>query len=283
MKVKQDEQIRINSTLKVNFENLKQAYDLNLISEREDKQSEDGDQKVKEVYTYVELRDPKNPEEYVYGTEADLIFEYKDLGLNDKLEDGASYELLPTKEDILYEKYYKYGGLKFKLIIADAKIYPGIILYLYNKPYEILKQFILHYKDCADFVPISSLERDAKYENGDVKVKFFEFLANSISYRDGKFNLKGMKYYKSMNEFVTERSMHVETDDANDSMVKTAYSVFANRKTANGESRGGIPSGYNVTGVIGKTYRKIKTIQGGSTRRLFFTKKEIDDLKFTGK
>ena len=275
------EQERINTTLKENFENLKQSYDLTLISEREkNTQHSEKDQEKEDVYTYVELKDPRNPEDYVYGDEPDLIFDYAELGVDDTQNDGI--ELLPTKEDILYERYYKYGGLKFKLIIADAKIYPGIILYLYNKPYEILKQFIQHYKDCADFVPINSLERDAKFENADVKVKFFEFLANSITYRDGKFNLKGIKFYKSMDEFITERSMHVEVGDAGGDQRASAFKVHDRCKIDSKGTNVRLQD-YNVGKTIGRTYKNIKTIQDGVTRRLFSTRGEIEKLKFEGK
>lgn len=130
--------------------------------------------------------------------------------MENNADDGDQFEILPTKEDILFEKYQKFGGIRFKMIIADATIYPGIIIYLYNRTHEILRQFIIHYKDCADFVPIHTLDKEAKGENVDIKQKFFEFLGSCVHFRNGRFYLKGIKSYKSMKEFIRERQMHLD-------------------------------------------------------------------------
>lgn len=154
------------------------------------------------------------------------------------------------------------------MIIADAKIYPGIIIYLYNAPYQILRNFILHYKDCADFVPIHSLEKDAKTENADVKTKFFEFLAESITYRDGKFNLKGIKYYNSMSEFVTERSMHLVQDPTNEDEENESPTKDNGEQKPMGRAR--------AIYVHNKTYKTFKTLEQGKPYRMYFTRQEID-------
>jgi len=148
---------RLKSSLKSNFQNMKQAYDLDYLTDSQikDRANFETDDEIN-PYTIVELREVESGNEYMYQYEKNLEFDYEEIFEDKDVEEEFSYELLPTKEDILFQRYYKFGGLKFKLIVADAKIYPGIIIYLYNAPYQILRNFILHYKDCADFVPIHS-------------------------------------------------------------------------------------------------------------------------------
>ena len=64
-------------------------------------------------------------------------------------------ELSISREDVIYQKFCRLGNMHFKFIVADAKIYPCIIIYVYNKPYQILQKFLVHYKDLADFLPLS--------------------------------------------------------------------------------------------------------------------------------
>merc|ERR1712183_993465 len=129
---------------------------------------------------------------------------------------------------------------------------------------------------------MGSLERDAKFENADVKVKFFEFLANSITYRDGKFNLKGIKFYKSMNEFITERAMHVESGETNGDLRTSAFRVHDRCKIDSKGTNIQVQD-YNIGKTIGNTYKNIKTIEDGVTKRLYSTRGEIEKLKFEGK